>query len=137
MRYWSALFLILVLPVGSCEQIVDPAPFLAFHYTSYDSTGIKVAQGWFTMDISDPDSVTGEWHFNSVDNARSIGPQTGDGELIGGFHDALLWIELQPQYRDNNLQLQGEFTGERFTGKWMWISFAGISNSGRFEAVRF
>lgn len=128
--------LLLAGPVGGCDHLVDPTPIGTFRYASYDTTGTLMVQGLFTMDLADSDSVAGEWHFAAVGNAQNIGPQTGDGMLIGRFRDTTLWIELQPQYRDNNLELAGVLRGDRFAGEWVWISFAGVSNKGPFEAVR-
>jgi hypothetical protein len=71
-----------------------------------------------------------------VGNPQDIGPQTGDGTLVGGFHNGKLWVELNPQFRDNNLQLTGTLVGNRYSGEWAWISFVGITSTGTFEAVR-
>ncbi len=119
-----------------CTGLTDPTSDGAYHYTSYDTTGTVLVRGWFTMDISDSNTITGEWHFAAVDTPKNIGPQTGDGKLVGGVQGTTLWIELNPQYRDNNLGLIGTLKGNRFSGTWQWISFVGVTNQGPFEAIK-
>ena len=122
--------------LSDCTAVTDPAPDGAYRYTSYDTAGTALVRGWFTMDISDSNSITGEWHFTAVDSPKNIGPQTGDGKLVGGVKGTSVWIELNPQYRDNNLGLIGTLQGTRFSGTWQWISFVGITNRGPFVAER-
>jgi hypothetical protein len=134
---WRFILVVLVIALPSgCDQLVDPTPSGTYRYSSFDSSGTLLVQGWFTMDVADSDSVTGEWHFTAVGSPQRIGPQTGDGRLVGGIRDSILWIELQPQFRDNNLELAGKLAGDRYTGTWTWISFIGPTNSGRFEAEK-
>ena len=129
-------FLIFTAVLAGCTSLTDPTPGGAYQYTSYDTTGAVLVRGWFTMDISDSNTISGEWHFAAVDTPKNIGPQTGDGKLIGGVQGAALWIELNSQYRDNNLGLIGTLKGNRFSGTWQWISFVGISNQGPFIAEK-
>jgi hypothetical protein len=120
----------------SCNQSTDSNPGSSFRYTSYDSSGTPLVTGWLTMNFSDSVTISGEWHFKPINNPKNIGPQTGDGNLVGGFRNEQVWIELNPQFRDNNLQLSGTFHGDRYSGQWMWISFVGITNAGSFEAIK-
>jgi hypothetical protein len=71
-----------------------------------------------------------------VKETENIGPQIGKGHLAGEFHNDTMLIELQPLYRDNNVGLYGTIQGNEFTGKWIYSSFIGITNSGTFIAVR-
>jgi hypothetical protein len=125
-----------VAALWGCEHLTDPMADGMYRYASYDSSRTLLVQGWFTMDLTNPDSVTGEWHFTPVGSPQGIGPQTGDGKLVGSFVDATLWIELQPEYRDNNLELAGMVLDGRYAGRWMWTSFRGLTNAGFFEATR-
>jgi hypothetical protein len=135
-RLLIALTLLVVTVILGCNQLTDPMGGGMYHYASYDSTGVPIVKGWFTMDLTNPDSVTGEWHFAPIGNPQGIGPQIGDGKLVGSFVDSTLWIELQPQYRDNNLELTGAIKGGHYAGRWIWISFRGVTNSGEFEALK-
>lgn len=118
---------------GSPTQVVPPG---AFAYTSYDTTGVALVTGWFTMSVSDSSAISGEWHFWSIDDREGIGPQTGEGTLVGGFAEGEVWLELHPQVVDNNLQLRGTLEGDRYAGEWTWITFAGVTSHGTFEALR-
>ncbi len=118
------------------DPSTDPTQGGRYQYASYDSSGILVVHGWFKLTFVNSESVSGEWHFAPVGNPRDIGPQTGDGTLAGGFHDGKLWIDLNPQFRDNNLLLSGTLDGNRYSGEWAWISFVGITSTGTFEAVK-
>ena len=111
-------------------------PAGAYRYQSFDSTGIPLVKGWFTLVFSDPDHCTGEWHFAAIGSRQKIGPQVGDGNLVGGTTDGSVWVELQPQFRDNNLELVGTIQDGRYRGRWIWISFVGETNSGFFDAKR-
>ncbi len=131
------LALTLCTPWGGCSGTpTQPVPRGAFAYTSYDTAGTALVTGWFTMNVSDAGTISGEWHFRTIGNPEHAGPQTGDGVLLGGFSEGKIWLELNPQYRDNNLQLCGTLDGDRYVGEWIWVSFAGVTNHGTFAALR-
>ena len=140
----SSLFITLILIILwiGCSDTpteslpAEPVPAGAFSYTSYDTTGAALISGWFTMSVSDSGIISGEWHFNPVGNPQNIGPQTGEGNLVGGMEGDTVWIELNPQYADYNLQLHGILQGDNYSGEWRYISFPGITNHGTFEANR-
>lgn len=139
----SKLFIIalaLLAFVSGCksdsEHVVGPVPSGVFAYTSYDSMGTAIVQGWFTLIIKDSSSVTGEWHFRPIGEPKNIGPQVGNGNLVGSFHAALLWIELNPQFRDNNLSLRGAIEEGSYNGIWEAIGYPGIMNRGTFRSSR-
>ncbi len=88
------------------------------------------------MIVSDSTTVSGEWHFAPIGSPQKIGPQTGDGKLVGGMNGEKVWIELNSGVRNNNLQLNGTSAQSRIDGQWTWISYDGIANQGMFHAVR-
>ncbi len=88
------------------------------------------------MVIADSTTVSGEWHFDAIGSPQKIGPQTGDGKLIGGINGEKIWIELNPGVRNNNLQLNGLLSQSRIDGQWTWINYEGMANQGAFHAVR-
>jgi len=45
-----------------------------------------------------------------------------------------LWIELNSQYKDNNLQLIGTLENSSYNGIWAWILFPEITGEGTFKA---
>ncbi len=138
MKNIYVLFLLLLATLClDCKQTpTESIPDGVYTYTSYDSSQVALVNGWFSMNNSDSNAITGEWHFRPIGNPQNIGPQTGDGVLIGRIDSGRIWLELNPQFRDNNLQLDGTLENGRFAGQWTWISFIGITNQGKFEALR-
>lgn len=133
------VLLALLFSFASCEDddsLVGPTPSGAYSYTSFDSLGMAIVRGWFTMIHEDSTKLIGNWSFEKIGNPQDIGPQVGAGKLVGGVDQDRAWVELNPQYRDHNLQLIGTIKGNKFSGKWMWLSLAGISNHGTFEAIK-
>jgi len=132
--------LISVVLIG-CEDAIDnsvivPVPPGAYAYTGYDSTGIVIVKGWLSFTYQDSIQFSGEWQFQKVGNPERIGPQVGTGTLVGGIEEQRVWVDLNPQYADNNVFLSGQFEGNRYHGQWSWGTFAGVSNRGTFEAVK-
>ncbi len=122
--------------VGCKQTSSEAIPAGAYAYTSYDSGGVVLVRGWLSINISDSTAISGEWHFKPNGSLQRIGPQTGDGKLVGGISRGQVWIELNPQVRNNNLQLNGTLALGQFAGQWTWISFSGIANQGTFKAIR-
>ncbi|GEM_PF-495764 len=118
-----------------CKQ-VSSVPKNAYAYTSYDSSGTAVVSGWFTLSTLDSTNLSGEWHFAAIGDPQRIGPQTGDGKLVGGLNGVKVWIELNHEVSNNNLQLNGIFGQDHIDGQWTWISYDGIANQGTFHAAR-
>jgi hypothetical protein len=131
----AALFLCRCEDQGSGTG-VGPVPSGAYRYTSYDTNGVPVVRGWITLVYQDSPLITGEWRLDKIGDPQGIGPQIGSGRLVGSFQNGKLVIELNPQFRDNNLQLVGEFNNGEYKGEWFWISFIGITNRGTFRALQ-
>ena len=134
--YVLIALLILILLIGCKQTSSETIPGGAYAYTSYDSGGAALVSGWLTIIVSDSTTISGEWHFKSIGSPQRIGPQTGDGKLVGGINNDQVWIELNPQVRNNNLQLNGSLTQGQLAGQWSWISYNGIANQGTFKASR-
>ena len=107
-----------------------------YSYTSYDSTGTAIVDGEFSIEIIDTIKFKGIWSFEKIANPENIGPQVGNGNLVGELIKDNIWIELNPGNADNNLHLIGNESEGKIEGEWMWISFIGITNKGKFEAER-
>jgi hypothetical protein len=131
----SAAILTMFL-IAACGRTSESVPPGAYAYTCTDSVGIPLVKGWMTIVIADSSKITGEWHFDAVGSPQKIGPQTGDGHLVGGLSDKRIWIELNPKIRNDNLQLDGILDQGQLTGQWTWVTFEGISNQGKFSAVK-
>lgn len=75
----AAGFILVTILMGGCNsQSVGPAPQGAFEYSSYDSLGTLIAEGWM-MFTADTVRAAGEWHFRKIGDPKNIGPQDGDG----------------------------------------------------------
>ena len=137
----SNIFIIIIIILVSCKNndvkgIVNPVFSGTYLYSSFDTTGTPIVKGWFTMSFQDSTKIKGEWYFEKIGDPKNIGPQVGSGELEGGVNEGRIWIELQPKYRDNNLQLDGKIQNNYYSGKWQWISFIGPTNYGTFVAFK-
>ncbi len=133
-----ALTILLVLgSLAACKEApTDSTLSGTYSYMSYDSLGTVIVKGWFRLDIADSADISGEWNFMNLTDSEASGSQVGNGILVGGFANGLMIVDLHPDFRDNNLLLIGILDGTRYSGRWEWISFAGISNYGTFQAQR-
>lgn len=118
----------------SCNFGLNSEKYSAYNYTGYDTSGVAIVKGELRLNYEDNEKISGDWHLIRLSSAGQIGPQTGSGNLIGGYESDGFWIELQPAYIDNNVQLTGSRDDTQLNGKWIWITFAGITNHGTFTA---
>ena len=86
--------------------------------------------------MSDSVTIEGSWLLEKLINRDDLGPQFGEGELIGRIKDSSIWMELNPQFRDHNLGLIGTISDSHIDGKWYWVSFPGVTNWGTFKAEK-
>lgn len=107
-----------------------------YSYTGFDSTGVVIVRGQLTFDFGDSNQVTGQWCFERVGDVNNTGPQVGEGDLTGGLNGEQLWINLNPDYADNNVFLSGILKNNEYTGTWTYSTFAGPVNQGTFEAEK-
>lgn len=132
------VFFIMLLAFACRESssITGPVKSGSYNYQSFDTLGNLLASG--SMIIAQIDSVhlKGSWQLIKVQNRQDIGPQQGYGSLYGTLSDSMVVIDLNPDFRDNNVILTGTVNGKRIDGKWAWISFIGETNWGRFAAVK-
>jgi hypothetical protein len=130
------IFMIFICSCGNKDSITASKAEQTFYYKSYDLNHNLIVHGWLEIKFSNSDEISGTWNLQKVGNPEDIGPQVGTGELIGGLTNKdSIWIELNPEYIDNNLQLCGKYKISTITGKWIWSSYAGITNQGYFNAV--
>jgi hypothetical protein len=135
-RLLAILALFSILAGCNKDNRVQSAPSRTFQYLAFDTIGSLIVNGWMTMNIQDSSHITGEWHFKKVGNPQNIGPQTGDGTLSGGFDNGQLRINLNPNYVDNNVLLQGQAQSTTYSGTWIWSGYPGLLNRGNFHEMR-
>ena len=134
------VLLALLFSFASCDNesnsLVGPTPSGAYSYTSFDSLGMAIVRGWFTMIHEDSTKLIGNWSFQNIGNPQDVGPQVGAGKLVGSQIQDITSIALNPDIRDNNINLRGTIMGNKFSGEWIWFTIAGIANHGTFEAIK-
>ena len=108
-----------------------------YKYTGYDSTGNKIISGYLWIDSFDSSIVIGRWNLKIVQNEENIGPQIGKGSFEGmKVSHGSMRINLNPEWVDNNVLLDGSLLNSEYNGTWSYIGFPGEINWGRFEADR-
>lgn len=79
--------------------------------------------------------IKGNWELRKVGTQEKIGPQEGSGDLIGSIIEGEIYINLNPNISDANVNLRGTIEGKRFYGKWSFDGCAGAISRGTFEAT--
>ncbi|HZY09848.1 MAG TPA: hypothetical protein VFF29_01725 [Bacteroidota bacterium] len=143
MRNLPKVFLVIVVMLSGCNRSSEisgpePIPSGAYHYTAFDSSGVAVAEGSLTIFYKDSIRCIGNWDIKQIgypDPGR-VGNQIGSGQHVGGIEGKNIWIELYPQYIDNNFELIGKFERNIIQGEWHWITFAGLTGKGTFKLAK-
>jgi len=148
MKICSALLIVVVSSSIACSPAkiigeTKPFPVGEYQYTGYNKKGDKIVEGRLsitsveTVRIGSEQTVQfkGDWQLEKSGNEEKIGPQSGKGDLVGSIIKGELFINLNPNMADNNVNLRGVVTGKRFHGSWSYDGFAGSMNQGTFEAA--
>lgn len=125
----------------SCEKDesslgFESRPPGSYTYQAYDSLGNLIVVGWLSFEFTDSVRIEGTWNLKKLTDRNDLGPHTGDGILKGGISDSRIWMDLNPQFSDNNLLLKGTKEDDRIEGNWAWLTFRGVSNKGTFKAIK-
>jgi hypothetical protein len=129
------LFLaILFVSLIGCSESALEVPEGAWAYQGYASNGAQITDGWFKIQSQDSLLISGNWRFERVGDELEVGPQIGSGQFSGQIDAEQIWINLNPDYADNNVFLSGIIDGDRMTGNWTWSGFAGPIATGSFSA---
>lgn len=137
MKSLIAVLAVIALLALSCNHGTEGTSSVGrFTYDAYDSLGNKVARGWFSIADGDASGLRGLWQIEAVGATSELGPQIGRGVLSALLVDGQLFVEFNPQYRDNNVGLAGTYDGQRYEGSWTYSGLPGVINVGTFSAVR-
>jgi len=120
---------------GNNEQS-KPFPLGDYQYTGYDKNGDKIVEGQILITSIEKNRIKGEWQLNKIGNSEKIGPQVGTGALIGSVIEGKVYINLNPNMSDSNVNLKGSIEDGRYKGTWSFDGYAGGINQGTFEATR-
>lgn len=151
MKFASPYFLILtlsccVLACATPREIEDSTPSIKgdYQYTGYDKNGVKVVEGRLSITSVEPRrikseesiQIKGNWELKKAGNQENIGPQVGSGDLDGSIITDEIYLDLNPNISDSNVNLRGTVEGKRFHGTWSFNGYAGAINKGTFDATR-
>ena len=104
--------------------------------TFNDPTGITIARGELRLPDTVPaagETFEGEWRLttvaaifppNATDPTHYRGRVADNGDLV---------IDLNPQMRDNNVNLTGVWDKSGYYGNWYHSTFAGAREKGTFR----
>ena len=118
------------------ESVLFDVPPGSYAYFGYDSSSTLVAKGWYKFEYEDSVNISGNWKLTKIGDPGNIGPQDGEGQLVGSITDTSIHINLQPNFADNNIILVGKFDNKYIYGNWQWATFAGITNWGSFNSKK-
>ena len=97
-----------------------PFPLGEYQYAGFDNKGNKIVEGRLAITSREADRIKGEWKLSKIGNPERIGPQTGMRECIGLIKDDSLFINLNPNMVDNNVNLKGKVQDRRYSGTWSY-----------------
>jgi hypothetical protein len=139
MKNYLITSLFILTLIYSCQKdnaLVGPYPSGKFTYQSFDSLGSPIVEGWLTIEMVDTTRLKGDWYLNNLQQRDDIGLQYGEGELTGYLENSKIFLNLNPQYADHNVYLNGIMNGEVIEGNWTWATFIGPTNWGTFKASK-
>ena len=106
-----------------------------YEYTAYVAKSLVIcANGILDMSIDSDSTIAGTWNINSGAgfSEKEVGPQVGTGELEGQIEKGKILLNLNPDWADNNIFLQGQYAEDQFGGNWIWSTIIGQTALGGF-----
>ncbi len=137
MKAGKFIILVMFILIAGCREDENSQSACIsgnYSYSAYNTSGKLVVKGTLKLQYQDSSNISGEWDLSAVSGNGEIGPQTGKGHLNGGISEGFLAINLNPNYVDNNVILRGKIDNGYYSGEWIYVTFAGPSYHGTFEA---
>jgi hypothetical protein len=140
MKTKTCCLLMLVLNVVACSvpkslgQSKAP-PSGEYTYSGFSTDGTKIVEGRLSITSIDNQKFKGDWDLKQVGKSERIGPQVGNGTLIGSLILGKININLNPNTADSNVMLTGAIEAGSLHGTWSYIGYQGVINRGTFEAA--
>jgi|TARA_Y100000310_G_scaffold91552_1_gene88948 hypothetical protein len=131
MKPISILFTSFLIFFSCEEERFEGEPY---QYIAYYEKSLRVcAEGTMEFDIGEDSTIIGTWEIEAVEefSINNIGPQTGTGDLSGNIKNGQFFVNLNPNWADNNVFLNGYY-GEEIRGGWSWSTLVGPRSSGGF-----
>jgi len=129
-----ALVVFILFLFSSCQKENEENDL--FNYSGFDSLGVKIVEGAFSMVYIDSNSIEGDWNFAKIGNPIGIGNQVGSGEYYGFTNNNTISINLNPDYVDDNVNLFGTMNDNTIDGEWSYSTLHGVVNYGTFTAEK-
>jgi hypothetical protein len=108
-----------------------------YEYSGFDSGGKKVISGKLVLTEIKGRSIKGTWDLKQVGPGEKLGPQIGTGDFAGSIEaDGAININLNPNWADNNIFLNGRFVNGELKGDWHFSTFVGPTTKGTFVAKK-
>jgi len=114
-----------------------------FRYTAVSEDGgtaVRV-EGIIRFQVVNQSELRGTWQLSLVQGSpERTGPQIGSGQLRGSVEGSIegtqVHVDLNPQYQDNNVFLEGRvMEAGRIDGYWSFSTLVGPVSSGSFVAT--
>jgi hypothetical protein len=151
MRPTSAIFLFAALGVVGCASVrmidegghpVRGAREFTYQYIGKDQRGHDLVKGQLNVRSHTAGTVSGTWDLKYVGSVPMtnhefevrFGPQIGEGKINGRIAGTAATLQLN-EVIDNSVELKGEWSQSHFAGTWRYLSDAGVTASGTFDAT--
>ncbi len=138
----NVVFASALVALAACStHPIAPAPTGPgeYRYVARATSGATLLVGTLELTFPDDSTVTGTWSITwapGADTTAEVGPQVGNGTLVGTRSGTTMFLDLNPGYADHNVFLQAVAIGAGFEGEWSWSTFAGPRSRGAFAATR-
>jgi hypothetical protein len=122
--------------------VFQPAEIVGtLDYVAWADSGTRLLEGVLTIAPQPNQRISGTWTIGwapgaDTANANDVGPQLGNGDLIGAVQDTTVLVNLTPNFADNNVGLLGCVTATGFAGTWSHVGIAGEIAHGPFTASK-
>jgi hypothetical protein len=110
--------------------------YSACPYIARDKSGAVIAEGKLEITTVTAGAIGGTWEIKTSAPMPQTGPQSGKGKIGGQLSGTQIVLDLNPDWRDNNVVLSGKFQKGKIYGNWGWNGIAGTMAEGIFEASR-
>jgi hypothetical protein len=140
-RLWFGL--ILAVAGLACSDATGPAELNGiYEYRATDSSGTVLLIGQLDLTFHEDSTITGSWIIGwapGADQTTEVGPQVGEGALLGLLSTDGTILDLNPNVADNNVLLSGAFDLETLppglVGEWTHSTLIGPVAAGLFTAT--
>jgi hypothetical protein len=126
-----------------CSDATGPAELNGvYEYRATDSSGTALLIGQLDLTFHDDSTMTGSWMIGwapDADQNTQVGPQVGEGTLMGLLAADGVVLDLNPNVADDNVFLSGAFDLQTvppgLVGDWTHSTLLGPVAAGHFTAT--